>query len=45
MFPAGQILLMALSWILVFRMIRTGLKQIKEKKGQLTPFPYEPSPS
>lgn len=35
-FPFGQIMLMAASWILVFRMIRIGLKEISEKKGKLT---------
>ncbi|MGG3467153.1 PrsW family intramembrane metalloprotease [Neobacillus pocheonensis] len=35
-FPFGQIMLMVASWILVFRMIRIGLKEIAEKKGRLT---------
>ncbi len=44
-FPVGQILLMLISWILVFYMIRTGLKQIKEKKGKLAQIPLQPSTS
>jgi RsiW-degrading membrane proteinase PrsW (M82 family) len=34
-FPIGQIILMAASWILVFRMIRFGLKEIADKKWEL----------
>jgi hypothetical protein len=34
-FPVGQIILMVASWILVFRMIRIGLKEIADKKWEL----------
>lgn len=44
-FPFGQVILMVASWILVFRMIRFGLKEIAEKKWELTYYPYEPTPS
>ncbi|MGG1675556.1 PrsW family intramembrane metalloprotease [Neobacillus sp. NRS-1170] len=38
-FPVGQIVLMTASWILVFRMIRMGLKEIAEKKGRVVMSP------
>ncbi|MDR7000155.1 PrsW family intramembrane metalloprotease [Neobacillus niacini] len=34
-FPVGQIILMLLSWFMVFRMIRSGLKEIGNKKWLL----------
>nr|WP_245592293.1 PrsW family glutamic-type intramembrane protease [Ectobacillus panaciterrae] len=34
-FPVGQVILMVASWILVFRMIRIGLKEIADKKMKL----------
>ncbi|MFK9093080.1 PrsW family glutamic-type intramembrane protease [Bacillus salipaludis] len=42
-FPFGQLILMAASWILVFRMMRKGLKEISEKKWRFTYNPFEPS--
>ncbi|MFJ5714251.1 PrsW family glutamic-type intramembrane protease [Neobacillus sp. NPDC093127] len=42
-FPFGQLFLMAASWILVFRMIRKGLKEISEKKWRFNFYPFEPS--
>ncbi len=44
MFPFGQILLMVISWIVVFRLIRIGLKEIANKKLRLTYFPSEGAP-
>ena len=41
----GQVILMAASWVLVFIMIRKGLKQIAEKKWQLTHYRYGPAQS
>jgi hypothetical protein len=35
MFPVGQIILMTSSWVLVFIMIRKGLKEIAERKWEL----------
>lgn len=43
-FTIGQVFLMVISWIVVFRMIRIGLNQIAEKKEQLAHLPYEPAP-
>ncbi|MDQ0200062.1 PrsW family intramembrane metalloprotease [Neobacillus ginsengisoli] len=37
-FPVGQLILMAASWILVFRMIHIGLKEIADKKWELAYF-------
>lgn len=34
-YPVGQLILMILSWIIVFRMIKVGLKEIEEKKKAL----------
>jgi len=45
-FPAGQVILMAGSWILVFHIIRIGLKEISEKKWQRSfNMKHEPTPS
>jgi len=44
-FPIGQIFLMIFSWVLVFLMIRFGLKEITEKKWEVRHIPLEPSPS
>jgi protease PrsW len=35
-YPIGQIMLMIISWIFVFLMIRIGLKEIEDKKKRLT---------
>ncbi|MED3564258.1 PrsW family intramembrane metalloprotease [Bacillus xiapuensis] len=43
MFPFGQIILMILSWIVVFGMIRSGLKEIASKKLRLYHDPFEPT--
>jgi protease PrsW len=37
-YPVVQIILMVASWILVFRMVRTGLKEIADKKLHLTHY-------
>jgi RsiW-degrading membrane proteinase PrsW (M82 family) len=42
-FPVGQIILMILSWIVVFRMIRSGLKEIANKKWRLNKDLLEPT--
>ncbi|QED47899.1 PrsW family glutamic-type intramembrane protease [Cytobacillus dafuensis] len=42
-FPVGQIILMLLSWIMVFRMMRSGLKEIANKKLQLSDYPFKPT--
>jgi len=41
MFPFGQIMLMIASWILVFRLIRVGLKEIANKKWLHSYFPNQ----
>lgn len=43
-FTFGQIILMIISWIFVFRMIHTGLKQIANKKFRLAHPQLEPVP-
>jgi protease PrsW len=41
MFPYGHSILMAISWVVAFRMIQLGLKEIAEKKSQLPEEPKE----
>jgi protease PrsW len=43
MFPVGQIFLMLVSWMVVFLMIKRGLKEIANKKVQLSSLPLEPT--
>jgi RsiW-degrading membrane proteinase PrsW (M82 family) len=44
-YPIGQIFLMVISWFLVFLMIRFGLREITDKKWELTHYLLEPTPS
>ncbi|NRD79550.1 PrsW family intramembrane metalloprotease [Bacillus sp. BRMEA1] len=44
-YPIGQILLMSGSWFIVFLLIRFGLKEIANKKWELSQHPMEPKPS
>lgn len=43
MFPIGQIVLMVSSWIVVFLMIRIGLKEISAEKWRIAYEPKQPS--
>ena len=43
--PAGHTILTVVLWILVFSMIRIGLKEIADKKLELTYSKENPTPS